>query len=479
MKRSILPLLSDALTRRSYLPLMTALLLACAVAAQAREIPALVGGPPPVPPGDCITPSERAQAEQNVARYHALFGYPQFGVTADPTPYPFHPQAGNLWDDLFIGNFVDLDPGPGIQDFDCKDWTYDGHNGHDSGLSSFAEQEIGVPVYAALDGVVVDLHDGEFDKNTKWQDDIRANYVILYHGGTHYSWYWHLRKFSVAVTLNQTVPAGTQLGLTGSSGFSSGPHLHFESHNEGKVYEPYAGSCRPGNSNWVSQIPVRRDTYLQSFNLSNALLENYVGLPHDLPRTGYYQTGNHLVGLWMVLLNLPARSNWTLRYYRPDGTLFFEGNGPFNNSADFRFSTWYIRYYLNMSVTGTWQLEMLINGKSLIKAPFQVVNVQSDMTNRPPYAVDAAFDPPAPRSADVVFCRLTVPIPADPDYDVVRYRYQWTLNGMVVRDVTTAAHSDALPARTGQPGDVLDCVVTPFDGKDYGPPAETTNLLDE
>lgn len=137
-----------------------------------------------------------------------------------PTPYPFFPQAGNLYDDLFSANFVDLDNTAGIRDWDCTDWTYDGHQGNDVTIHSFGEQDLGVPIFAALDGTVVSMHDGEFDKQTAFTG-APANYVVLYHGGTHYTWYYHFRKDSITVAVNQQVKAGTALGMTGSSGYST------------------------------------------------------------------------------------------------------------------------------------------------------------------------------------------------------------------------------------------------------------------
>src|SRR5207244_12359845 len=92
-----------------------------------------------------------------------------------------------------------------------------------------------------------------------------ANYVILFHGGTHFTWYYHLRKGSVAVAVNQTVKAGTQLGLAASSGNSTAPHLHFESRYRGTFYDPSAGPCRWGARCWVNQAPIRRDLYLEDF----------------------------------------------------------------------------------------------------------------------------------------------------------------------------------------------------------------------
>jgi hypothetical protein len=67
----------------------------------------------------------------------------------------FYPQAGILWRDLYPNNFVDLDPGPGLRDFACGTQTYDGHTGTDSDIRSFREMDIGVPVFAALDGRVI------------------------------------------------------------------------------------------------------------------------------------------------------------------------------------------------------------------------------------------------------------------------------------------------------------------------------------
>src|SRR5206468_8187108 len=77
----------------------------------------------------------------------------------------FQPLAGTVWQDRFINNFVDLDPSSGILDWDCTGFTYDGHQGHDLVLRFFAEQDVGVPIFAALDGVVIARHDGEFDRN--------------------------------------------------------------------------------------------------------------------------------------------------------------------------------------------------------------------------------------------------------------------------------------------------------------------------
>ena len=53
----------------------------------------------------------------------------------------------------------------------------------------------------------------------------------------------------------------------------------------------------------------------------------------------------------------------------------------------------------------------------------------------------------------------------DPDYDVVAYRYRWTVADRVVRTVRSAALSDVLRAGVAAPGQRMSCSVTPTDGR--------------
>ena len=56
--------------------------------------------------------------------------------------------------------------------------------------------------------------------------DIRGNYVLIDHGWGVYSGYAHLSQ--ILVTPGQMVTQGQSLGLSGNTGRSSGPHLHWE-----------------------------------------------------------------------------------------------------------------------------------------------------------------------------------------------------------------------------------------------------------
>jgi murein DD-endopeptidase MepM/ murein hydrolase activator NlpD len=419
-------------------------------------------------PRDCISPRERADIERQIREYEAAKG----GAVASPggpAPYPFVPQAGRVWQDLYVTNFADLDPSGGIRDWDCSNFTYDGHRGHDIAIRSFKEQAIGVPIFAALDGTVVGAHDGEPDMNTV-QMDVPANYVILDHGGSHQTLYWHMKRGSVAVTQGQFVKAGTQLGLTASSGFSNGPHLHFESHFNNAWYEPSAGACRSGPSYWVSQIPIRRTLYAIDFNFSPVpFADGAFTLFDETTRVGSFPTGARTIYFRAVLRNLPAFSSYRARVVRPNGAIAADFSGNFNNPQLYRYAqpTWYAN--LNLDTVGPWKVVLDFNGQQLLEAPFQVVPGPSDVVNQAPSLQGLGFSPAAPGTDDVIFCEVTnSPDASDPNYDIVSYRYVWKVNGTVVRTVTSAARSDALAKNMAPPGATVECTVTPTDGVLFG-----------
>jgi len=62
--------------------------------------------------------------------------------------------------------------------------------------------------------------------------------VILDHGENLRTVYGHLSRLDVSQ--GRTVARGTELGLTGNSGRSSGPHLHYEILVDGRPVNPRA-----------------------------------------------------------------------------------------------------------------------------------------------------------------------------------------------------------------------------------------------
>ena len=391
-----------------------------------------------------------------------------FAPPAGTQKFPFYPQGGNFYSDLFPVNYVDLDRTPGIRDFQCGDQAYDGHDGIDTNILGFAAQAVGVPIFAVLDGTVTFVRDGQPDMNTSRNSPTPANIVTLDHGAGLTTTYFHLKKDSVAVSVGQVVKAGQQLGLTGSSGNSFQPHLHFQPEVNGEPFEPFTGPCRVGESNWITPPPFRSDLYLRSFVISGQDLTTWQGFPFDTERAGSFVVGTRRVSAWFLFANGESITSISGRYLRPDGSVAFStprfAIANSGRSADFFFNP-----TLNLNVAGTWRLEVLINDQVFTSGAFEVLN-SGPITNRPPAGVQTAFDPPAPKANDVLFCRITSStLFLDPDYALPRFRYLWQVNGTTVRDVVSAGLADAIPRDTAQSGDTITCTVTPTDGTLNGP----------
>jgi hypothetical protein len=167
--------------------------------------------------------------------------------------------------------YLDQDASDGGQsDWNCGANSYDGHTGTDFSLDCGNDCiDTGYDILAAADGVVVSSEDGHFDRCETCDagEDGRcgyaygyglANHVVIDHG-THRAFYGHMRRGSVRVTTGDSVRCGDVIGQIGSSGCSTGAHLHFEITARGTdtpSFDPYAGPCSPtATSTWTEQGP--------------------------------------------------------------------------------------------------------------------------------------------------------------------------------------------------------------------------------
>lgn len=111
------------------------------------------------------------------------------------------------------------------------DQGYGGHFSHRDEQNRYAVDfaaDIGTPVLAARDGVVMQV-ESDFDKaglNLERYGG-RANFVRILHEDGAMSLYAHLKSEGALVRVGQRVRAGQQIGLSGNTGFTTGPHLHF------------------------------------------------------------------------------------------------------------------------------------------------------------------------------------------------------------------------------------------------------------
>src|SRR5215213_2117393 len=380
---------------------------------------------------------------------------------------PFFPQAGIVGRDLYLANTVDLAPGDAIRDPWCGSRTYDGHTGDDTTIRSFREQAIGVPIFAALDGRVNSVQEGNKDTSYGAQTLPWDNHVLLDAGHGQLQVYGHLRRGSVTVKEGDWVVAGQQIGLTGSSGNSSWPHLHFTTMLNFEPTDPWAGPCRPGPSGWAQDPAVGDDLYVRDFTFSADGFAGRRDLPWDeATRTGSFASGRRNVEFRVELGNAASVSSVSVRFVRPDGsTALADDPGVGFSRWRQTWGTW--PFDVELDVVGRWRLLAAFDGRTLVDAPFDVA--ATTLPNRAPAPVTAALTATA---AGVRVCTVAQDlVHEDPDYDVVRYRYVWRAGGRVVRAVTSAGLADAL-ARTVR--DAVSCTVTPSDGRLSAPPATAT-----
>ena len=390
-------------------------------------------------------------------------------------PLAFYPQAGILGQDVFVNNFVDVDPGPGVRDWSCGAQTYSGHSGIDSDIRSFREQRIGVPVFAVLDGRVLSVQKGINDFSHGSLTGPFDNHIVLEHDDGRHTVYGHLADKSIRLKRGDSVRAGQQIALTASSGSSTWPHLHFTIRRDGVPLEPFAGDCREGLSLWREQPVISADLYARDFAFSPKAFRGRAELPWDeAARTGTFVRGVRTVHLRLVAGNTGGAGTARVRFRRPDGSVALDRTG----AARFTGGRWgwsSESYRVNLDRAGRWLLVYEVDGRALAEAPFDVVASAQRVRNRPPRPVAVELSPVAPNADDVVLCRIETSLVAeDPDYDIVRYRYRWTVDGRVVREVTSAALSDAIPRGTARPGQAVGCSVVPSDGRLRAPAATAT-----
>lgn len=258
--------------------LLTAILLCvsplCLFAQQAAYSEPDGGGVYDVPQSICVTNEQRALIEQQLKYSRIelvskgiLSNDASRKTTMPKLDWPIRQANGFSYFKIYgISNFVDLDANyPNfLTDYNCGKRTYDNNNGYNhSGTDIFLwpfsinmMDDDQAEIVAAAPGTILYKHDGEFDKSCSLNGST-WNAVYIEHTDGSVAWYGHMKKGSLTTkSVGATVSVGEYLGVVGSSGNSTGPHLHFELHDDqGKVVDPYNGVCNNIGSSWNNQKP--------------------------------------------------------------------------------------------------------------------------------------------------------------------------------------------------------------------------------
>ncbi len=302
-------------------------------------------------------------------------------------------NANGLTDTGYYGisNYIDHNPAVTnlIKDYNCGTRSYDlssgyNHRGTDIFTWPFPWQKMDsnyVEVIAAAAGTIIGRFDGNFDKNCAFcTGACNANAVYIRHADGSVAWYFHLKSGTVTPkTIGQTVTAGEYLGVVGSSGNSTGPHLHLEvwlNDTYTTLIDPWAGACNATtpDSWWAAQQPYWRPTLntikfyrniAPTFNSSCPADEKTNFTNSVKPGDTVYMTTFYRD--WINTLG----ANHKIKL--PDGTIWtswVQGAGANNYSA----AWWYYFWYMpNPAPAGNWTYEVTYNGKTYSKQFFMEI----------------------------------------------------------------------------------------------------------
>lgn len=132
--------------------------------------------------------------------------------------------------------------GGGISEMPYWRGGYDGHKGVDITAA------IGTPIYAAANGVVIE---------STWNDWSRGNFIIIQNDDGFRTYYYHANELFTYV--GQRVTAGDLIARVGTTGDSTGPHLHFEVRLGDSVMDPLTYLPWHYRELWCYEIPYYGD----------------------------------------------------------------------------------------------------------------------------------------------------------------------------------------------------------------------------
>jgi hypothetical protein len=106
--------------------------------------------------------------------------------------------------------------------------AYNSKMSHQHELSLDFKMKPGTKVCAAREGVVEAIKEDSDAGGLKEEYLSQGNHIIVRHPDGSVAMYWHLQKEGVIVNAGDSVKKGQPIGLSGNTGYTAFPHLHFE-----------------------------------------------------------------------------------------------------------------------------------------------------------------------------------------------------------------------------------------------------------
>ncbi|MCH7700325.1 MAG: M23 family metallopeptidase [Planctomycetes bacterium] len=176
--------------------------------------------------------------------------------------------------------------------------------------------DLGTPVVAVAAGRVIFVVEDEPNNldGAEPDSDTPANVVFIDHGDGLQSTYAHLDFSGVKPVAGQFVAPGQCIALSGNSGFSTGPHLHYEMLDPSQTSVPsgFSEVSRPDG------IALEGDTLVSQNELSTAAVDDYV--ESTLPVDAFSQNGVSLIAPTPPAHFLTAGETYLVRGRTLDGS---------------------------------------------------------------------------------------------------------------------------------------------------------------
>lgn len=224
--------------------LLSALLLTTSLLAQAPS-KAVGGEYIPREQGPCLTQDDYTKIFKDINRSrkalvntNKLPQSPNFRLNNPSFIWPVqkaqHVTINNVW---AVSNYVDHNVNAGaLQDYNCGTRTYDLSNYNHQGVDIFTwpfgwkmMEDNDAEIIAAASGTILNKFDGNNDRSCNPNVAADWNAVYIEHSDGSVALYGHMKNGSLTTkNIGDPVAEGEYLGIIGSSGRSSGPHLHFE-----------------------------------------------------------------------------------------------------------------------------------------------------------------------------------------------------------------------------------------------------------
>lgn len=288
------------------------------------------------------------------------------------------PIEGIYLKDFFIINYPDTDTGKGIKDTYCGTKTYDRHEGTDFVIRNFKQMDSGVAVLAAADGVVFKVVKNKFDRNKNPNPNLGlGNYIGIWHvinGKNYYTYYAHLKINSTTVDSGDIVIAGQKIGLVGSSGYATDPHLHFELYSDTGLIDPFIGNCSITRNQLFWNNTLTYDT--STIKINEGIVKGYPDLENlkeapnlqNIFNSKILNANDSIVSYWWQGTGIKKNDNLKLQWLTPQDSIWFTYN--YTVPQDY----WYYYYYsyiynpfliINNPKLGTWKANLYLNNQKI------------------------------------------------------------------------------------------------------------------